>query len=162
MIKQQASEITLTDFETAKAILLSGAILTGFSCILFAIGIMLNFKKYYMSGILLVIFGISMLSNGLFPMRSPMHGFYGIKLSLMILPFLACYELKNENISKMFFKVSLISGFLIFIYFWSMLVGLDPANYSGLTQRIASLFMFGWMAYFAIKMIKILPKNVQS
>lgn len=149
MIKQQASEITLTDFDTAKTILNSGAILSGLSCVIMAIGIILNFKKHYVSSILLAIFGISMISNGMYPMGTAMHGFYGIGLTLMILPFIACYEMKNENIKKLFFRVSLISGFVIFVYFWSMLLGLDPANYRGLTQRIASVFIFGGLAYFA-------------
>jgi hypothetical protein len=73
----------------------------------------------------------------------------------MILPFVACYELKNEIINQKFFTISLISGAVIFIYLWSMLVGLDPSNYKGLTQRIASLFIFGWIAYLAFELSKI-------
>ena len=107
-----------------------------------------------MTSFLLVIFGISMISNGLYPMGTIMHGFYGFGMVLMILPFIACYELKNENIKKAFFPISLICGFVIFIYLWSMLVGLDPTNFKGLTQRIASLFIFGWMAYLAFELSK--------
>lgn len=153
-IKQHGSEITITDFDTAKTIINTGAILTGLSCIVLGIGILLNFKKYAISSILLMIFGISMISNGIYPMGTAMHGFYGIGLTLMITPFIACYELKGEKIDNKFFKISLISGFLIFLYFWSMLVGLDPVNYRGLTQRIASLFIFGWIAYFAFVLSK--------
>ncbi|MGY0393115.1 DUF998 domain-containing protein [Bizionia sp. KMM 8389] len=154
LIEQHASEITLTNSDTAKSVINSGAILTGLSCILLAIGIIINFKKFLMTSILLIIFGISMVSNGLYPMGTIMHGFYGFGMSLMILPFIACYELKNENIKKVFFKISLICGFVIFIYLWSMLVGLDPANFRGLTQRIASLFIFGWIAYLAFELSK--------
>ena len=155
LIKQHASEITLTSFETAKSVINTGAIITGLSCILLALGIVLNLKRFYMSSTLLTIFGISMISNGIYPMGTIMHGFYGIGLSLMILPFIACYELKNEKINKIFFRISLISGFVIFVYLWSMLVGLDQANYKGLTQRIASVFIFGWIAYFAFELNKI-------
>lgn len=162
LIKQHASEITITDFETAKTILNSGAILTGLSCILLALGIVINFRKFYISSILLAIFGISMVSNGLYPMGTAMHGFYGMGLSLMILPFVACYEMKNERISQLFFRVTLISGFIIFVYFWSMLIGLDPFNYRGLTQRIASVFIFGWMAYLAFELNKMLVKASQN
>lgn len=159
-IKQHASEITLTDFDTAKTFVNIGAILSGLSCIIMAIGIILNFKKFYISSILLMIFGISMVSNGIYPMGTAMHGFYGIGLTIMILPFIACYELKTENIEKLFFKISLISGFITFVYFWSMLSGLDPFNYKGLTQRIASVFLFGWIAYFAFELNKTLPNNL--
>jgi hypothetical membrane protein len=159
ILSQHASEITITEFETAKMVINTGAIVTGLSCIILAFGIVLNLKKYYITSILIAIFGISMLSNGIYPMGTIMHGFYGIGLTLMIIPFVACYELKNENHNKLFFKVSLISGFVIFIYMWSMFVGLDPANYRGLTQRIASLFIFGWLAYFAYILNNTLPNK---
>lgn len=157
LIRQHASEITITEFENAKLIINSGAILTGLSCILFAIGIMVNYKKYYFTSILLIIFGISMLSNGIYPMGTIMHGLYGIGLTLIITPFVACYELKNDISNKLFFTISLISGSVIFIYFWSMLIGLDPADYRGLTQRMASVFIFGWIAYFAYELNKMIP-----
>ena len=162
LISQHASEITITEFESAKMVINIGAILTGLSCMILAIGIVLNLKKHYILSILIAIFGISMISNGIYPMGTIMHGFYGIGLTLMIIPFIACYEMKNENINKLFFKVSLVSGFVIFIYMWSMLVGLDPANYRGLTQRIASMFIFGWIAYFAYELNKTLGRQLQT
>lgn len=151
-IAQHGSEITITEFETAKTILNTGAILTGVSCILLALGVVLQFRKYALTSLLLSLFGISMVSNGLYPTGSPMHGFYGMGMVLMILPFMACYELKNENLKPLFFRISLICGALNFIYLWSVFVGLDPADYRGLTQRIASVFIFGWIAIFAYQL----------
>ena len=90
-------------------------------------------------------------------MGDPMHGFYGIGLSLMVLPFVSCYELKGSAIDKRYFPITIAAGYVIFIYFWSMLVGLDPSEYRGLTQRIASLVIFGWIAYFAYEMSRSLP-----
>jgi len=75
LIEHHASEITLTDFDIAKTLINSGAILTGLSCVVMAIVIILNFKKFIMTSILLLIFGISMISNGLYPMGTIMHGF---------------------------------------------------------------------------------------
>jgi hypothetical protein len=159
LITQHASEITITEFEIAKLVINTGALLTGLSCIILAIGIVLNFKRHFILGTLLTVFGISMCSNGIYPMGTMMHGFYGIGLILMIIPFVACYELRNETINKLFFKVSLIVGFVIFIYMWSVLVGLDPADFRGLTQRIASVFIFGWIAYLAYELGKLLPNK---
>jgi hypothetical membrane protein len=156
MIKQHASEITLTHYKNAILIFDSGMILSGLSCVLLALGIIFDLRKFYLSSILLIIFGISMVSNGIFPMGNVMHGFYGIGLIIMLLPFAICYELKNENIKKIFFKISIISGIVIFVYFWSMIVHLQPENYSGLLQRIIAIFIFGWIAYFAFE----LKKNV--
>jgi hypothetical membrane protein len=159
-ISQHASEITLTDNLTAITVLNTGAILTGLSCILLSIGLIrVSKKKNLLSAILLIIFGISMISNGLYPMGSPMHGFYGIGLSMMILPFVSCYEFKGSSIDKKYFPITIIAGLVIFIYFWSMLVGLDPVEYRGLTQRIASVVIFGWVAYLAFETIKTLPNK---
>jgi hypothetical membrane protein len=159
-ISQHASEITLTDNLTAITVLNTGAILTGLSCILLSIGLIrVSKKRSLLSAILLLIFGISMISNGLYPMGNPMHGFYGIGLSMMILPFVSCYEFKGSSIDKKYFPITVIAGLVIFIYFWSMLVGLDPAEYRGLTQRIASVVIFGWVAYLAFETIKTLPNK---
>lgn len=154
-IGQHASEITLTDFSIAKTILNSGAILTGLSCVAFSLGIVISFKNHFISALLLMAFGVSMISNGLYTMGNPMHGFYGMGLSLMLLPFASCYEFKNTSINPQFFSVTIFSCFVIFIYFWSMLVGLDPIDYRGLTQRLASVFIFGWIAYFAFEVHKL-------
>jgi len=161
-VKQHGSEITVTDFTQAKLMINSGAIATGISCLLLSIGILVSFKRFYLTSVLLAIFGISMVSNGVFPMGTLMHGLYGIGLSLMILPFVACYELKNSEINSRFFNTSLIAGFVIFVYLWAMLIGLDPANYRGLTQRIASVFIFGWIAYLAFELSKMLPETALS
>lgn len=149
-ISQHASEITLTPFYDAKLLLNAGALLTGFSCILLAIGMIIKLQqKIFLSAILLTLFGISMVSNGLYAMGNPMHGFYGMGLSLMILPFLVCFELKTILLDQRFYTISLVSGFFIFLYLWSMLVGLDPDAYKGLTQRLASVVIFGWLSYLA-------------
>jgi hypothetical membrane protein len=155
-ISQHASEITLTDDSTAKAIVNTGAIVTGLSCVFMSIALFLNQRNNLLSGVLMAAFGISMVSNGLFPMGNPMHGFYGIGLSLMILPFVLCYEFKGSSINKIFFPISIVAGLVIFVYFWSMLVGLDPSEYRGLTQRMASAVIFGWIAYSANEIDKTL------
>lgn len=160
LIKQHASEITLTNYKNAILILNSGMLLSGLSCILLALGIVINFKRFYLSSVLLIVFGISMISNGIFPMGNVMHGFYGIGLIVMLLPFAVCYEFKNEITNNFFFKISVIVGAVIFIYFWAMIVKLDPENYRGLTQRIASVLIFGWIGYFAYELKKLPAKNL--
>ncbi|MDF2454844.1 MAG: hypothetical protein K0R51_837 [Cytophagaceae bacterium] len=161
-IRQHASEITLTPFYDAKLILNGGAILTGLSCITLALGILLKLKlKFFLSAILLILFGISMISNGLYPIGNPMHGFYGMGLSLMILPFVVCYELKTILLDLKFYTITLVSGLLIFVYLWSMLVGFDPSAYKGLTQRLASVVIFGWLSYLAhqVNVLSLIRKN---
>jgi hypothetical protein len=116
-VGQHASEITLTDFSLAKTILNSGAILSGLSCIVLAVGIVINFQRFFISSVLLITFGLSMLSNGLFPMGNPMHGVYGIGLSLMLLPLASCYELKNVGISQRFFPITVFFVFCAFCVF---------------------------------------------
>ena len=45
-VKQQASEITISNIESAINIINTGALLTGLSCFLLAFGIILKFKKF--------------------------------------------------------------------------------------------------------------------
>ncbi|HEX8548160.1 MAG TPA: DUF998 domain-containing protein [Cytophagaceae bacterium] len=71
-IRQHASEVALSNFIVAKLISNAGAILTGLSCIFLSIGI-LNTRKYYICSVLFMIFGVSMISNGIYPMGTPMH-----------------------------------------------------------------------------------------
>ncbi|MEM0926447.1 MAG: DUF998 domain-containing protein, partial [Planctomycetota bacterium] len=105
-----------------------------------------------LSAFLITVFGISMISNGLYPMGSPMHGLYGIGLSLAIAPFASIYEWKGTAMPKRYFGLSIAAGIVISLYYWSIVIGLDPPDYRGLTQRTASLFIFGWIAYSAWEM----------
>ena len=156
-IGQHASEITLTGSALARAVVNVGAITTGLSCLALALGILLRSRNHYGSSILVALFGVSMVSNGVYPMGTALHGLYGMGLTLLILPFVACYEWKNEILDKRFFTISLIAGCVIFVYMWSMLVGVDPAAYRGATQRIASVFIFGWIAYWAYVLNRLVP-----
>ena len=159
IISQHGSEITLTENHSAIALVNTGAISSGLSCILLAIGLFYFFgKRHLFSGILLLLFGTSMISNGLVAMGSPMHGIYGMGLSFMILPFVAMYELKGTSVDRRFFSLTILAGCILFVYFWALLVGLDPAEYRGLTQRIASVFIFGWVAFYASTIRGLLPK----
>ena len=154
-IGQHGSEITITNNHLAKIFVNTGAILSGISCILLAIGISMVHKKFYFTSTLITLWGISMVSNGLVPMGSPMHGIYGLGAVLMIMPFVACYELKNEIKNQTFFRITIVSGIVIFIYLWSIFVRLDPLELRGLTQRIASAFIFGWISYLSYYMLRL-------
>jgi hypothetical protein len=42
-----------------------------------------------------------------------------------------------------------------------MLVGFDPSAYKGLTQRLASVVIFGWLSYLAhqVNVLSLIRKN---
>ena len=158
-IAEHGSALSLSDNATARTLLSTGAISAGVSCILLALGVVLKTReKHLLSGVLLMLFGTSMISNGLYPMGDPMHGIYGMGLSMMLVPFVVCYEVKGPAVRTRFYTVTLIAGLVNFVYFWALLVGVDPVEYSGLTQRIASLFIFGWIAYWGFASSKLYTK----
>jgi len=61
-------------------------------------------------------------------------------------------------IDKKYLPITITAGLIIFIYFWSMLIGLVPSEYRGLTQRIARVVIFGCIAYSTYEV----DKNIAS
>ncbi len=87
-----------------------------------------------------------MTSAGIVPMGSPWHGIYGLAILSVLLP--VFYSLEFE-VSPIFRQVSFAVSVLGLVYMWFLLVGLDPLDYRGLTQRSHSALSFGWFIFAA-------------
>jgi hypothetical protein len=112
---------------------------TGASIFLFAIGV--GMRGGYWSAFIAALFGIAMMSAGIVPMGSPWHGIYGLAVLSVLLPVFYCLEFEvSPGFKQVSFAVSLIG----LAYMWFLLVGLDPMDYRGLTQRSHSALSFGW------------------
>lgn len=149
-IGQHASELAINSNKTAVSIFNTGVIITGLLLILFGLGLILNpVGKLFITGTLIMIFGITFLFGGIFPIGSPLHGLYGLGMSMIITPFSFLYEADEKFKSKKIRFITVISGLIIFIYLWSMIAGLDPRDYRGITQRIFGVVTFGWISYIA-------------
>lgn len=154
---QHASELGINANKTAVVLFQIGIVLTSLSLFSLALGMHLNFKKKFpLSSILIFMFGVTFIFGALFPIGSPWHGLYGIGLFVMLIPFIFLYESKDILKSKQVKNISLLAGFLMFIYLWMMIARLDPIAYRGLTQRLFGIVVFGWIAYVAYHLNKIL------
>ena len=162
-IAEHGSVMTLSHNAWARNLVKFGALSSGISCVLLALGLVLNIgKRVALSAVLMSIFGIGMISNGIWPMGSPLHGLYGAPIVMMILPFALAYEVKGMPLPTLFFRLTIVAGLVNFVYSWALLVGLDPVEYMGLTQRLASITMFGWLGYTAYHLNRALRLQAGS
>lgn len=101
-----------------------------------------------------LLLGASMISTGIFLMGSPLHGLYGVAITLILVP--ACYaaELPRRNDTRLAVTISLIVAFANLAYLWLMLY--HPDAMRGVTQRMSILIMFGWYSYASIGLLRII------
>lgn len=157
---QHASELGINSSNSAVILFQIGIILTSLSLFLLALGLLLNFKKRFsISSILIFAFGVTFIFGAIYPINSPWHGFYGLGLFIMILPFVFLYELNNLINNRTIHIISIVAGFLMFFYLWSMIAGLDPVNYRGLTQRSFGIIVFGWFSYISYRLNKLIKES---
>jgi hypothetical protein len=157
---QHASELGINSSKIAVILFQVGIIATSISMFILAIGLRMNFRnRFYLTPILVFIFGITFIFGAIFPIGSPWHGFYGFGLMVMLIPFVFLYELDGLISIRALHIISLIAGLLMFLYLWSMIAGLDHVNYRGLTQRIFGLVVFGWLSYISFHLNRVLKEN---
>jgi hypothetical protein len=125
------------------------------SITLFAIGLVFYDRNRISFTIVLgLIYGLGMLSNSIFPMGTPLHGFYGLPIYSVIIPAIFALEYGNSLNSNIFIKVSIIATILNLVYLWANAVGLDPNGYRGLTQRLAIYVINLWYFFAAFTVYK--------
>src|SRR5690606_29672878 len=133
---------------TAVQIFAIGAITMGVMMITFSVGLLVNFRKQLLiTSIIIALFGITFLFRAVFPTGSPLHSLYDNGISIIIVPFSFLYEVNRIFNSRLLNRITLICGFLTFFYLWSMIIGIDPPNYRGITQRLYVIVLFGWLSY---------------
>jgi len=118
-----------------------GASLAGLSIIGFAAALLMR-KRMMFTAVSAFVFGLSMISNGVFKMGSPLHGLYAIGLSVIVVP--AFFAAEGPRPADRF---SLFISTIALIYMWALMTGIDPSATRGLTQRLVTLAMFGWFGY---------------
>ena len=160
---QHASELGVNTNQTTVLFFKIGIIVTSLSLFLLSIGLFLNFHcKFPIFSVLVFLFGITFIFGAIFPIGSPWHGVYGIGLFIMLTPFVFLYEQNNLIDSKIFHRITILAGFLMFLYLWSMIARLDPMNLRGLTQRLFGLVVFGWLAWVSFQLNKYLVNRNYS
>lgn len=125
----------------------TAVVLLGASICAFAIGVAGSYfgTGVRLSPLLILLFGASMVSNGLAPMGTPMHGLYAVGLALLIAPSVFASETQPLIKNKRYETYSHLTAVAGLFYLWMNLVGLDSGGYRGLTQRAAGMVAYTWL-----------------
>lgn len=123
-------------------------VISGVSIIIFSLSLIRHPSGQFAFTVLTsFLFGINMLSNGIFPMGSPLHGFYGVGFFSVLTPALFVAEINPSERPQIFFVVSKCAAVVSLFYLWLMVTHLDPKGFQGLTQRLAVIPIVGWYSY---------------
>lgn len=143
-LSQHMSELGLLAGWPARVVQAMAAI-SGASILIFSMALLGQGRRFAFTALTSSLFGVCMLSNGLFTTGSPLHGMYGIGMFSVLTPLLFLSELGGSASVRMH-RVSRWIALIGMVYLWMMVCGLDPAPYRGLTQRLAALPAFAWYA----------------
>lgn len=149
-LSQHLSELGLMPGLPAYAVQAAGVI-SGTAIIVFSLSLLSQGRRFALTALTSVLFGIGMLSNGIFTTGSPLHGLYGIGIFSVLTPLLFLVELGTQASTRIGW-VSRWTALLAMAYLWLMVAGLDPPPYRGLSQRIALLPAFGWYTFAAMEL----------
>ncbi len=131
------------------------AIIVGASIMVFSLALVRHPSGRFTFTVLTsLLFGISMLCNGIFPMGSPLHGLYGIGFFTVLTPVLFVAELHPSERTKAISVVSKWAAVITLFYLWLTITRFDPNGFHGLTQRLAVIPMFGWYSYASYMLLR--------
>jgi len=149
-VSQHLSEMGLMPGLPAKAVQV-GPMVSGSAILLFSLALLAQSRRFALTALTSTLFGVAMLSNGLFTIGSPMHGLHAIGIFSILTPLLFLAELGPQASTRMawFARASSLLGMA---YLWLMMSGFDPEPYRGLTQRLALLPAFGWYTLAALEL----------
>lgn len=102
-----------------------------------------------------LIFGVAMLTNGVWPLGHPMHGFYAIGVANLIAPAMTHIELSAWSANRRAYAVTALVSLAGVVYLWLNLVGADPQGFRGLTQRLFSSINSLWPFLVALYFLRM-------
>ncbi len=161
-ISQHASEMTLVP-GTANILLKIGALGTGVFFILFALGLWrYSDRKISWASICWIVFGFSMVSNGIWNMGDPKHGFYAIGILNIAAPALALAENRKLADDRIVYLTTIAVSFSAILYLWLNVTGNDPEGYRGISQRLFSSINSLWPMVVAWRVIANDPMQIRA
>ncbi|MEO1481118.1 MAG: DUF998 domain-containing protein [Myxococcota bacterium] len=150
-IASHVSVMTLED-GLAHSLANVAALTSGVALVLFGVGIWQLSKRRFSAGALCwILFGISMVANGIWPMGGPLHGLYIVGIFSVLAPSLSVLDLADQALQRSLHRVTVFCSLASVLYLWLLLNGFDPVGYSGLTQRIFGSISYAWPLIFAFK-----------
>jgi len=152
-IRQQVSELGLVGGLPELCEQISG-LGVGLAFVAFAIGLWATSdRKIAVGALAWIVFGVAMISNGVWRMGSPMHGLYAIGVINLIAPAMSCLDSTTLRNDRTAYAVTAFVSVAGIVYLWLNLLGLDPQDFKGLTQRVFSSINSIWP--FAIAMLSL-------
>ncbi|MHC4375749.1 MAG: DUF998 domain-containing protein [Planctomycetota bacterium] len=148
-LTQHMSELELRAGAVSWVVRIS-AFLAGASIFGFGLALMLDGRRVRFAATpwIAAAFGVGMMSNGVFIIGNPLHGLYGLPIFSVLVPAAFSAEYRETwGLSRGFVRFSCWFAVLNLLYMWGLLAGFDPEAYRGLTQRAATVVMFGWFAF---------------
>jgi hypothetical protein len=153
-VSQHASELTLVpglpNIAVKIAVLGTGASIIGFATSLW----ISSGRRLSWGSICWIVFGLSMLSNGIWNMGDPRHGFYAIGVMNIVAPALCLAESRKLADDRIIYLVTVTVTLANVLYLWLMLTGNDPAAFRGLSQRLFSSLNSLWPMAVAWRMAR--------
>jgi hypothetical membrane protein len=153
-ITQHASELTKQPGLPHLLFNVSG-IGVGVGFCLFSVGLWRATGKAFSFGAAAwFVFGVSMLSNGIWPMGNRLHGLYAVGIINLVAPVLSLLELRQLRDIRSAYIITVFVSVAAIVYLWLNLTGLDPEWARGLTQRLFSSTNSLWPAVIAIILLR--------
>ena len=146
------SHVSVMTLQEGPAHLLANiaALLSGIALIAMSIGIWAQSKRIISVGALgWILFGTAMVTNGIWPMGSQMHGFYVIGIFNIIAPAMTLLDIRDEALREKLHTITALVSFSGMLYLWLALTGFEPEGYSGLFQRLFGSINFLWPFVFS-------------
>lgn len=129
-------------------------IVIGLSMCCFAFGVLRTTQSRFSSASLSsFLFGVSMVSAGIWTLESPLHLLYNLSIFMIIVPIAVALEFKNIVQSQIFENACVAVTVLHVLIFWLIYAGFIPQEYNGLVQRLWAIPTMGWFgvaAYFLL------------
>lgn len=133
-----------------------GALGSGIAFVLFAVGLWrVSDRRVAVGCACWALFGLAMISNGVWPMGSPLHGLYAIGVANLVAPALSLLDLRDLRDRTGPIAVTVFASVAGIAYLWLNLTGNDPEGYRGLTQRLFSSINALWPAVIALSLRQI-------
>lgn len=143
-ISQHASEL-LSAGGTPAICLKVAAIGSGLGFVAFGAGLWARSRHPVAFGAATwMLFGLAMISNGIWPMGDPMHGLYALGIVNLIAPALSHIEVARWLPTRRHYGITALVSVSGVVYLWLNLTGNDPQAFRGLTQRIFSSINALW------------------
>lgn len=128
-------------------------IIIGLSMCGFAISMQLKSTNRFSTAMLAtLLFGISMISAGIWTLETPLHLLYNLSIFMIIAPIAFALEFKNIIKSSAFESICVAVTVLHVFMFWLIYAGFIPQEFNGLIQRLWAIPTMGWFGIAAYKL----------